>query len=218
MYSWLTMMNDWKENSKIGNDCTNPQEPRHNNYSFKQLEMQICVIEFMGLHLLFSLRCECKYVWIITALQPPRLRIATIPWSDPGTTTSTSLCTKENQLLMPLFCNRVCAVETDLIFINRRWNPVWGSKMHQRCAQNVLERYHSQWQQNTSRSLGWVLMFSMSWMFWMIQCSNVLNVRPQTCFSVSPGFQFYSPNGQMLSWGSIFKGGLSFGRKQYIQS
>ena len=72
------MIDDWKGNSKIGNDCTNPQEPRHNN-SFKQLEMQICVIEFMGLHLLFSLRCECKYVWIITALQPPRLRIAAIP-------------------------------------------------------------------------------------------------------------------------------------------
>ena len=182
-----SMINDWKGNSKIGNDCTNPQEPRHNNYSFKQLEMQICVIEFMGLHLLFSLRCECKYVWIITALQPPRLRIATIPWSDPGTSTSTSLCTKENQLPMPLFCTRVCAVETDLIY--KQESEREGARC-KRCPQNVLERYHSQWKQNTSRSLGWVLMFSMAWMFWMIQCSNVLKVRPQTCFSVSLGFQF----------------------------
>ena len=116
-----SMINDWKGNSKIGNDCTNHQELRHNNYSFKQLEMQICVIEFMGLHLLFSLRCECKYVWIITALQPPRLRIATIPWSDPATTTSTSLCTKENQL--PSLLHPWVRRGDWFDFLNRRWNP-----------------------------------------------------------------------------------------------
>ena len=149
MNCWLTMINDWKGNSKIGNDCTNHQEPRHNDYSFKQLEMQICVIEFMGLHLLFSLRCECKYVRIITALQPPRLRIATIPWSDPGTTTSTSLCTKENQLPMPLLCTHVCAVETDLIYKQEMESQCEGA----RCITDVLKMFWSDTIVNENRTL-----------------------------------------------------------------
>ena len=65
----------------------------------------------------------------------------------------------------------VCAVETDLIY--KQESEREGARC-KRCAQNVLERYHSQWKQNTSRSLGWVF-----------NVLNVLNVLNDPMFQCS---------------------------------